>query len=59
MDREVAENYGMIKNNLCKKGRPIPENDIWIAAIAQTYDLELVTRDEHFAAVEELVRHHW
>jgi tRNA(fMet)-specific endonuclease VapC len=34
------------------KGHPIPENDIWIAAHAQQYELTLVTRDAHFSAVE-------
>ena len=32
-DRETARHYGMIKDALRGKGRPIPENDIWIAAI--------------------------
>ncbi|MEM9153339.1 MAG: VapC toxin family PIN domain ribonuclease, partial [Cyanobacteria bacterium P01_F01_bin.3] len=30
------------------KGRPLPENDIWIAALALQYDLVLVTHDAHF-----------
>ena len=50
-DRDTARHYGVIKNVLREKGRPIPENDIWIAAIAQQYDLTLVTRDEHFREV--------
>jgi tRNA(fMet)-specific endonuclease VapC len=33
-DVETARLYGEIKFGLQKKGRPIPENDIWIAAIA-------------------------
>ena len=39
----TARCYGKIKNALLKKGRPIPENDIWIAAIAKQYELTLVT----------------
>lgn len=39
VDMDVAETYGRIKNHLRAKGRLIPENDIWIAAIAQTHDL--------------------
>ncbi|MBI5238049.1 MAG: type II toxin-antitoxin system VapC family toxin [Deltaproteobacteria bacterium] len=48
---DTARRYGDIKFRLKEKGRPIPENDIWIAAIAQQYDLTLVTRDTHFEAV--------
>jgi tRNA(fMet)-specific endonuclease VapC len=33
-DIATARWYGQIKDALQKKGRPIPENDIWIAAIA-------------------------
>ena len=41
-DSETAKWYGQIKNTLKTKGRPIPENDIWIAAIAQQHQLKLV-----------------
>ncbi len=34
IDSAVARQYGTLKNDLRGKGRPIPENDIWIAAIA-------------------------
>jgi tRNA(fMet)-specific endonuclease VapC len=47
-DEITAEYYGKIKNKLRLKGRPLPENDIWIAAITWQYDLTLVTRDAHF-----------
>ena len=50
----TARHYGVIKNALRSKGRPIPENDIWIAAIAAQYDLSLVTRDDHFTAIDDL-----
>ncbi|MDI6890638.1 MAG: type II toxin-antitoxin system VapC family toxin [Thermodesulfovibrionales bacterium] len=51
---ETAKRYGDIKNRLKDKGQPIPENDIWIAAIAQQYILTLVTKDAHFDAIENL-----
>ena len=41
------------------KGRPIPENDIWIAAIALQYDLTLITRDTHFGEVDNLKVESW
>lgn len=52
---ETAKIYGMIKVQLKKKGKPIPENDIWIAALAMEHDLPLITRDHHFTHLPELV----
>lgn len=49
-DTQTSRHYGQIKNNLRLKGRPIPENDIWVAAIAQQHDLTVVSRDMHFSA---------
>lgn len=56
---ETARQYGRIKNLLRAKGRPIPENDIWIAAIAQQHQLILVSRDEHFKEVNGLLLEKW
>jgi tRNA(fMet)-specific endonuclease VapC len=58
-DTATARSYGEIKNGLRAKGRPIPENDIWIAAIAMQYNLALVTRDGHFGEVDGLVIEAW
>src|SRR5271165_2663794 len=44
-DSATARHYGEIKDRLRSKGRPIPENDIWIAAAAIQYGLPLATRD--------------
>src|SRR5258708_1495072 len=51
---ESARLYGQIRNELRAKGRPIPENDIWIAAIARQHDITLLTRDKHFQEVDNL-----
>lgn len=58
-DTATARIYGNIKNTLIKKGKPIPENDIWIAAIAQQHNLTLVTRDKHYDYVENLTVEMW
>lgn len=50
----TAQVYGKLKNALKLRGTPIPENDIWIAAIAVENGLELITRDKHFNNVKEL-----
>lgn len=44
--------YGEIKNQLKRNGTPIPENDVWIAAIAIEHKLTLITKDNHFKKIE-------
>ena len=51
----TARHYGRVKNELRRKGRPIPDNDLWIAAVALEYNLTLITRDSHFRNIEGLV----
>ncbi len=51
--------YGNIKAALRKKGKPIPENDIWIAALSLQNNLALVTRDQHFNDNDNLVIERW
>lgn len=51
--------YGIIKATLKSKGNPIPENDIWIAALAKEHNLSLVTRDKHFDFVEGINLAKW
>jgi len=58
-DIDTARHYGQIKNSLRAKGRPIPENDIWIAAAAQQHGLTLISRDVHFNEVDELSLEAW
>ncbi|NWG14921.1 MAG: type II toxin-antitoxin system VapC family toxin [Acidobacteria bacterium] len=58
-DSETAKAYGLIKGILQAKGRPVPENDIWIAAIAQQHHLTLVTRDTHFDQIDDLNIETW
>lgn len=58
-DGRTAEYYGAIKNQLFRKGRPIPENDLWLAALAKQHDLIVVTRDRHFQEVERLIIASW
>jgi len=58
-DLETARHYGGIKGTLKIRGRPIPDNDIWIAALAQQHNLTLATRDAHFREVEALSLLSW
>lgn len=56
---ETAQWFGIIKDRLRRKGTLIPDNDIWIAAIAMQRGLILVTRDAHFDEVESLQTERW
>jgi len=56
---DAARYYGQIKELLRQKGKPIPENDIWIAASAIQYALTLATRDLHFDSVDGLQLSRW
>lgn len=58
-DVETAQHYGVIREALRAKGRPLPENDIWIAALALQYDLVLVSRDAHFDEIAGLTVLAW
>ena len=53
-DDETARFYGEIKDKLLAKGRPLPENDIWIAAIARQHSMTLLTRDAHYDQISGL-----
>lgn len=50
----IAEEYSDIRLKLKQKGKPIPENDIWIAAICIVNGLPLLTSDKHFLEIENL-----
>jgi predicted nucleic acid-binding protein len=54
LDEATAEYYALVFSNLRRQGRIIPTNDIWIAAQALQYELELDTRDRHFKHVPGL-----
>ena len=53
-DLEIAKSYGIIKASLKSKCKPIPENDIWIAATCHAADLILITGDSDFDFVDEI-----
>ena len=58
-DDLTAREYGRISRQLRKKGGPIPQNDMWIAALAMQHQLTLVTRDGHFSHVDGLPLKMW
>jgi len=50
----TAGRFGRIATDLKRKGRPLPTNDIWVAAHAMESGAELLSFDRHFAAVDGL-----
>ena len=54
--RDTAEHYGRLFVQLKRAGTPIPDNDLWIAALVLQHDLPLITRDGHFESVPQLLR---
>jgi tRNA(fMet)-specific endonuclease VapC len=59
VDEETAERYAEIRVALKRTGRPIPANDLWIAALARQHALPLLSRDRHFDFVARLKRVGW
>ena len=53
-DGETARVYAEVRPRLKSAGTPIPENDIWIAAICLQHGLTLLTLDRHFERIEGL-----
>ena len=51
---QTAEAYASTRAALKSQGTPIPENDIWIAALCLQWGLPLLTGDRHFQQVRNL-----
>jgi predicted nucleic acid-binding protein len=54
IDDDVAVSYALIKSKLEKKGKQIPENDVWIAATAHVCGLPVISFDKHFSYVDQI-----
>lgn len=56
----VAQHYGQIRSAIERRGRPIGNNDLWIAAHARAEGWVLVTNNEReFSRVEGLEVENW
>ena len=51
---DTADRFGRIAATLRARGKPIPTNDIWVAAQAMETGAELLSFDRHYEAVEGL-----
>jgi predicted nucleic acid-binding protein len=57
MDEETAEFYARVYWDLKRKRKPVPTNDLWVAASAMRHGLALFTYDEHFDNIDGLILH--
>lgn len=54
-DDGTVEYYARIFRQLKNKGKPIPTNDLWIAATAMQHGFAVFTYDDHFSSIDNLL----
>ncbi len=54
VDQETTRYYAQIYKQLRQKGRPIPDNDMWIASTAFQHRYVVFTYDKHFSQIDGL-----
>jgi predicted nucleic acid-binding protein len=59
INEQTTNHYAAIGVELKQAGKPIPTNDLWIAALCRQHGLALVSRDQHFDAVSGIRRLEW
>jgi len=59
VDERTARHYANIRHELKLLGRPIPPNDLWIAALCRQHGYDILSRDAHFDRVAGLRRISW
>ena len=59
VDEQTTHHYAAISVELRQAGKPIPTNDLWIAALCRQHGLSLASRDRHFDRVHGLKRVGW
>ena len=55
----TTQHYAEIVLELKRKGKPIPTNDLWIAALCRQHGLPLLSRSLHFDSVAGIKRVGW
>jgi tRNA(fMet)-specific endonuclease VapC len=59
VDAETAVAYATVRRELKDAGTPIPDNDVWIAALVRQCSLPLLSNDTHFDRVTGIARVGW
>jgi predicted nucleic acid-binding protein len=52
VDEDAARMWARLRIHLAETGRRVRINDLWIAAIAASRTLPVITQDDHFAALD-------
>lgn len=55
VDEETASRYAVIRDDLRRRGTPVPVNDVWIAATASQHGLRVLTTDRDFQQIPQVV----
>jgi predicted nucleic acid-binding protein len=59
VNEPTTQHYAEIVLELKRMGKPIPTNDLWIAALCRQHALPLLSRDRHFDLVAGTKRIDW
>jgi len=59
INEPTTRHYAEIVLELKRLGKPIPTNDLWIAALSRQHSLPLLSRDRHFDLVAGIKRIDW
>jgi tRNA(fMet)-specific endonuclease VapC len=59
IDESATQSYADVVLELRQMGKPIPTNDIWIAALCRQHSLPLLSRDRHFDRINGIQRIEW
>ena len=57
--RETAAVYATVRFELKQRGKPIPENDVWIGSLARQHGFPVMSQDVHFDVIPGLRRLSW
>jgi tRNA(fMet)-specific endonuclease VapC len=55
IDEVTADYYATVYRAQCGKGRPIPTNDLWIAASALQHGFAIFSYDAHFKDIDGIL----
>ena len=59
IEETTTHHYADVRRELKDAGTPIPENDVWIAALVRQHRLPLLSNDQHFDYVKGIERRNW
>jgi len=55
-DEQTTFHYARMWNQLRRQGTPLPQNDLWIAALVLQHNCVLLTYDRHFDHLPQIPR---